>query len=197
MNALAETLTPLAGKLAPGATDLLRRDHGKVLAAFHRYDPAASPDAKRALLETIALALEVHAQIEEEIFYPAMRAIDPEVVEKSIPEHEEIRRTLATLRALDPAAPDFTAALMQLMRTVMHHAADEEATLLHHADRILGAQQVKELGARMMERRVQLMMPRASEIARNTARAAPKSALLYGAGALAAAAFVLSRLLRR
>jgi hypothetical protein len=41
------------------------------------------------LVNTVCLALEVHAQMEEEIFYPAIRAEHPAIVDKSVPEHEE------------------------------------------------------------------------------------------------------------
>ena len=49
---------------------------------------------KQALANTICLALEIHAQLEEEIFYPAMRELAPEgiLVGKSVPEHDEIRQ---------------------------------------------------------------------------------------------------------
>ena len=70
----------LLNKLAPSATDMIRADHTRVLAAFHRYDVSGTPALKQAIVSTICLALEVHAQIEEEIFYPAMRAIDPGVI---------------------------------------------------------------------------------------------------------------------
>src|SRR5688500_12047726 len=63
MNALAQTL-------APNATDLIRTDHTKVLSAFHRYKMTTGTARKQALVNTVCLALEVHAQMEEEIFYP-------------------------------------------------------------------------------------------------------------------------------
>lgn len=195
MNALVEKLAPVADRIAPSATDMIRRDHTKVLAAFHRYDPAASPQTKRALAGTICLALEVHAQIEEEIFYPAVRALDGQMVDKSIPEHDEIRASIAALRGMDAATPEHDAALMRLMRTVMHHVADEETTMLPHAERALGAR-IGELGARMMKRRLELMAPRAGEIARNTAGALSRNTLLFGAGALVAASLLLRRRLR-
>jgi hemerythrin superfamily protein len=202
MNTLAEKLTPLAEKLAPmaerlspSATGMIRRDHAKVIAAFHRYDPSSSPQTKRALVATICLALEVHAELEEEIFYPAVREIDPQVVDKSIPEHDEIRASIATLRGMEADTPDYDAALLRLMRTVMHHVADEETTMLPQAERTLG-ERVDELGARMMKRRLELMMPRAGEIARNTAGAMSRNTMLFGAGALLAASLLLRRRFR-
>lgn len=185
MNALAHTL-------APTATDLIRTDHTKVLAAFHRYKPDASPGKKLALVNTVCLALEVHAHIEEEIFYPAMRAAHPALVDKSVPEHDEMRSMIAILRGSDPTSDEYDRTFMELMRTVMHHVADEETTLVADAERLLG-DELSELGARMMKRRMQLMMPRAGEIARNSARAMPAMPIMLAAGALVAGAFLMRR----
>jgi hypothetical protein len=185
MNAFAQTL-------APSATDLIRGDHTKVLGAFHRYKMASGPGRKQALVNTVCLALEVHAQVEEEIFYPAIRAEHPALVEKSVPEHDEMRALIATLRSMEPGGEEYDRAFMELMRKVMHHVADEETTLLPDAERLLGAQ-LGELGARMMKRRLELMMPRAGEAVRNLPAAMPAVPLLLAAGAVIAGAWLVSR----
>ncbi len=182
MNAIAETL-------APSATDLIRNDHTKVLAAFHRYKPSSSPARKRALVNTVCLALEVHAQLEEEIFYPAIHGAHPALVDKSVPEHDEMRSLITTLRGIEPSNAEYDRTFMELMRTVIHHVADEETSLLADAERLLEG----ELGARMMRRRMQLMMPRAGEIARNGPLAMSATPLLLAAGALIAGAFLFRR----
>jgi hypothetical protein len=180
-------MNSLLHKIAPSATDMLRADHTRVLAAFHRYDVDGGPALKQAIVNTICLALEVHAQIEEEIFYPAMRGVDPGVIDKSLPEHDEMHRRIASLRAMDPSSPQYDDNVMELMRNVMHHVADEETTLLPDAEKRM-ASRLGELGAVMTKRRLQLKAPRAGEMALNTARAMPKTMVLLGAGAVAAAA---------
>ena len=185
MNALAQTL-------APSATDLIRADHTKVLGAFHRYKMASSPARKHAIVNTVCLALEVHAQIEEEIFYPAVRAEHPAIVDKSVPEHAEMRSLIAMLRGMQPESEEYDRTFMELMRAVIHHVADEETTLLPDAERQLGGE-LGELGARMLKRRLQLMVPRAGEAARYSARAMPAAPLLVAAGALVAGAWLFSR----
>ena len=185
MNALAQTL-------APSATDLIRADHTKVLGAFHRYKMASSPARKHAIVNTVCLALEVHAQIEEEIFYPAVRAEHPAIVDKSVPEHAEMRSLIAMLRGMQPESEEYDRTFMGLMRAVMHHVADEETTLLPDAERLLGGE-LGELGARMLKRRLQLMVPRAGEAARYSVRAMPAAPLLVAAGALVAGAWLFSR----
>ena len=185
MNAIAEAF-------APSATDLIRSDHTRVLAAFHRYKPSCSPGRKLALVNTVCIALEVHAQIEEEIFYPAIRSAHPAVVDKSVPEHDEMRSLIATLRGMEPTSAEYDRTFMELMRTVIHHVADEETSLLADAERLLESE-LGELGARMMRRRIQLMMPRAGEIARNGALAMSATPLLLAGGALIAGALLFRR----
>ena len=79
---------------------MIRLDHAHVFALFHRYKAGTSDGRKRALLVNACLALEIHAQLEEEILYPALRRIigDDEVLEKSGPEHSEMKRLIQDLR---------------------------------------------------------------------------------------------------
>ena len=186
----------LLSKFAPSATDMIRADHARVVAKFHRYKAGEAPQAKQALAAMICTALDIHAQIEEEIFYPAARAAGMTLVNELAPEHDEIRTHIATLRSLDATSDQFDAAFMELMRTVIHHVADEETALLPAAEQVLG-ERLGELGAQMTKRRLQLVAPHAGEMARDTVRAMPKGSLLLGAGALLAGAFVLRQGLRR
>jgi hypothetical protein len=189
MNTILETVSP-------SATDMIRADHTRVLATFHRYAADASPRVKQGLVNTICLALEVHAQLEEEIFYPALRSIDPDIVAKSLPEHAEMKRLIGALRGMASSDPQYDATFMELMRKVVHHVADEETTLLPDAERALH-DRLGELGARMAKRRLQLSAPRAREMARNMAQAGPGKGLLIGAGAAILGGAVLARFLRR
>ena len=186
----------LLTKVSPSVTDMIRADHTRVLATFHRYKSDTSAATKAALVASIALMLEVHAQAEEEIFYPAMGSVDTALVGKLIPEHDKMRELIATLRGMESSSPEYDSNVMALMREVIHHVADEETVLLPQAERVLG-ERLGELGAKFMKRRLQLMAPYAGEITRNKARAMPKSNLLMMAGALIGAAFLFQRLGRR
>jgi hemerythrin superfamily protein len=189
MNAILNTVSP-------SATDMIRADHTRVLATFHRYTADASPRTKQGLANTICLALEIHAQLEEEIFYPALRSIDPDIVAKSLPEHQEMKRLITTLRGMTAGEAQYDATLMELMRKVVHHVADEETTLLPDAERALEGE-LGELGARMAKRRMQLSAPRAGEMARNMARSVSGKGMLVGAGAAILGGALLARFLRR
>ena len=152
----------------PTVTNMIRADHTHVLAVFHQYEIDTAPGTKRALVNTICLALEVHAQLEEEIFYPAMRALsgDAGVVAKSVPEHDEMRRLIARLREMQPEDAGYDATVMELMRDVLHHVADEETILLPDAER---TPRRSARGARraMTKRRLELIAPKSLEIAWN------------------------------
>jgi hypothetical protein len=183
-------------RISPPATSMIRMDHTHVMATFHRYRIDASPDKKLAVANTICAALEIHAKLEEEIFYPAMRRFDPDLVDKSVPEHNEVRRLIARLRELSPGDASYDAAVMELMRNVMRHVADEETMLLPDAERALGAAELADLGARMTRRRFELAGPRAGEIAVNTVRTFPGITLAVS-GVVALAAFLAGWALMR
>jgi hemerythrin superfamily protein len=171
-------------RLSPSATDMIRADHTRVLAGFHRYAAAARLSTKRGRVETLCLALEIHAAIEEEIFYPAVRAVDPSLVEKSIPEHEEMRRAIAELRSSHPGSPQYDRIFLELMRDIIHHVADEETMILPLAERLF-PDRLQELGARMMARRSEIARSKIGEIAVNRARAHPIGLLLAAASSRA------------
>jgi hemerythrin superfamily protein len=187
-------MNSIKNTLSPSITNMIRMDHTSVLETFHQYEIDTSPQIKKALVNTACLALEIHAQLEEEIFYPAMRnvAADTPIVEKSIPEHQEMRSLISQLRAMEPTDPTYDQTFLQLMRDVMHHVADEETTLLPDAERLL-ASRLGELGAEMTKRRLQLTAPRAGEIAVNTMRGFPASSMLVAAGAVLAGTYFAKR----
>jgi hemerythrin superfamily protein len=153
-------------KLSPSITDMIRMDHSHVMLAFHQYTGGAKERVKKALTTHICTALEIHATLEEECFYPTMRRIsaDP-VIGKSEPEHDEMRQLIARLRASKTIDEQHDRLLMELMRKVMHHVADEETVLLPNAEKLLSAEQLGEMGVQMTKRRLQLVGRKAGTIA--------------------------------
>ena len=183
----------LLNRISPSVTNMIRMDHAHVLTTFHQYDAASSSGVRKALVDQVCVALEIHAQLEEEIFYPALRAVaDTDVLRKSVPEHDEMRRLINQLRKLTPADAGYDDTFYQLMNNVLHHVADEETQLLPAAERLLN-DQLGELGARMTKRRLQLAAPRTGEIAGSMARSLGSGAVVAGAGALLACSYLISR----
>jgi hemerythrin superfamily protein len=186
-------MNTLLSRLSPSITNMIRMDHTHVLTTFHQYQVDTSPRIKKGLADTICVALEIHAQLEEEIFYPAMRSIaDTEFVQKSVPEHDQMRRLITQLRNLEPGHASYDETFYELMNTVMHHVADEETLLLPTAERVL-ADRLGELGAEMTKRRLQLAAPRTGEIAGSMARSVGPRSLMLGAGALLACSYLVGR----
>lgn len=161
----------LSKKLSPTITDMIRFDHSHVLVTFHQYTEGKRPQVKKALADTICNALEIHATLEEEIFYPVLRSLngDEPVIQKSVPEHDEMRRLIAELRATDAADIRHQSLMMELMRDVIHHVADEETVILVEAEKMLTRDRLSELGVEMTKRRIQLLAPKAGRIAADTA----------------------------
>jgi hemerythrin superfamily protein len=164
-------MNTLASRVLPSVTNMIRMDHTHVLSTFHQYKPSASERVRKGLAETICLGLEVHAQLEEEIFYPAVREVAADLVGDSLTEHQTMRSTIARLRGMEPTHAEYDDTVYSLMRLVMHHVADEETIVLPAAERLM-PESLGDLGLRMTRRRMQLVAPRAGEIATNMGRAA-------------------------
>jgi hemerythrin superfamily protein len=184
--------------LSPSITTLIRMDHTHVLATFHKYNIHDEPETKQRLVKAACIALEIHAQLEEEIFYPAMRGgpVDTALVEKSVPEHNEMKRLIEELRGMEATDPAYDQTFMELMRDVMHHVADEETTLLPDAERLIPAR-LSKLGAQMNKRRLELLKPHAGDLTVDAARGMPKTTMLLAASAVLAGGYVVRRAMRR
>jgi hemerythrin superfamily protein len=196
-NAMDMTLASTLGRLSPAVTKMIRMDHSHAMVLSHKYTSDASPQRKKAIVSSVCLALEIHAQLEEEIFYPALREVDPDndVLAKSKPEHDEMRRLIDELRQLDPRDMRYDDTFHKLMRSVMHHVADEEAELLPEAEKLLSGR-LNDLGAQMTRRRLQLVGPHVGELAVGHVRAMPATTMLV-AGGFVLMAFLLGRGMRQ
>jgi hemerythrin superfamily protein len=114
------------------ATDLLREDHATVRDLFDQYEEVGdSGDAEKIrVFEKIRKAITVHAEIEEEIFYPAIAQIDDEkaqdIVAEAREEHKVVRTLIDEIADLEPDDEQFDAKMKVLMENVLHHAKEEE-----------------------------------------------------------------------
>ena len=168
------------------AIELLKADHARVQALFRQYE-AAESQSQRALAEQIFTALEVHATLEEELFYPAVRAqlgtvtvedeptgaadgdadtdeaggdADTDLVAEALEEHQEVKTLIATLRGLEPGDAQFQAAFMELREAVEEHVGLEEDELMPAVAAALGGE-LERLGQQLEARKEQLMAGKA------------------------------------
>ncbi|WP_332747467.1 hemerythrin domain-containing protein [Hydrogenophaga sp.] len=181
------------------ATRILRMDHAHVLADFQKLRADTTPAVRSALCRRICTALDIHMQLEEELFHPALRELESHLpaLDRSEADHADMRLQIERVRQLSEHEEDPTAALTALITQVLHHVADEETQLLPAAEELLGAQRLRELGARMTRRRFELARPHAVDMAADAARAAPLKTALFAAGTLLASGLVFQHFRRR
>lgn len=114
------------------ALTLLIRDHEKVNALFAEYDKlSADNDSlkdKTDLVGQISQELMRHTQIEEEIFYPAVRDSigDNELITKAEVDHAQAKAIISQLETMDPANAKYHEELSRLAEMINDHIKDEE-----------------------------------------------------------------------
>jgi len=145
------------------ATKLLKNDHDEVRAMFKEYEEAGDRAAakKGKLFEQIRDALTVHAEIEEEIFYPAVKAARSEEakdeVREAYEEHKIVKTLLAELDRMKPSDEQFDAKMTVLKESVEHHAEEEEKEMFKQARKNLSKERLEALGEEMEARKGELV----------------------------------------
>jgi len=141
---------------------LLTADHREVKGLFRHYQKLVQADSeddqKHPIAQQICLMLTIHAQIEEEIFYPAARdAIkEPDLVDEASVEHASAKDLIAQLEASDPSNDLFDAKVKVLGEYIDHHVSEEETKLFPQARK--AQLDLKMLGDRLDRRKAELML---------------------------------------
>jgi hemerythrin superfamily protein len=109
------------------AIALLKADHRKVEELFERFENARGDDGKQKVARDICLELTVHAQIEEEIFYPACEGkIEQDLLEEAYVEHDGAKVLIAEIEAGSPSDEFYDAKVKVLSEQIEHHVGEEE-----------------------------------------------------------------------
>jgi hemerythrin superfamily protein len=139
------------------AIALLKADHRAVEELFEKFEKASGFDRKRKLAEEICLELSVHAEIEEEIFYPACEGkVDEDLLRESYVEHAGAQVLIDEIVKGRPDDEFYDAKVKVLQEEIQHHVEEEEKRLeglfsqARRADLDMDALG-KELAARKME----------------------------------------------
>ena len=140
------------------AITLLKDDHKTVEQLFRRYEKAGdrAHAEKRNLVDRFTEALSVHAAIEEQLFYPVVRATVPgteDMALESLEEHHIVKWVLAELEHMDPGDERFDAKVTVLIENVRHHIREEEQELFPRVRNELGRDALSPLGDAMAEAR--------------------------------------------
>jgi hemerythrin superfamily protein len=128
----------------------LKQDHAKVKKLFDKTETADDREQKR-IFSQIKTELEIHAQIEENIFYPAMQRHDglKELVADSLKEHNAMKALLQEMGTLSDRE-DFEDKLEELIDNVEHHAEDEEeGKMFPKVRELVSASELQKLGAQL------------------------------------------------
>lgn len=139
------------------AIKLLKDDHKEVKTWFDQYEDLEDEAEKQALADKICLALTVHAQIEEEIFYPATREAidDDDLLDEAEVEHASAKQLIAEIRAMKAGDRLFDAKVTVLGEYIDHHVEEEESEMFPESrDSDLD---LKALGVQLAARKEELM----------------------------------------
>jgi general stress protein YciG len=143
------------------ATDLLRADHERVKSLFHDYETADDEDfdEKKAIADKVFMELNIHAKIEEEIFYPAVReqAQDQgrELVDEGMEEHDAVKGLIEELRGMSVDEEEYENKFQDLIDNVLHHVEEEESEMLPLAEEKM-SDRLQHLATELVERKRQL-----------------------------------------
>jgi len=131
------------------AISLLKADHRKVDKIFS--DLEKGNGNREQLFTELATELTVHAEIEERLFYPAVKDAEPthDLVLESFEEHKQMKMVLGDLEKADKRTEQWMAGLKVLMEDVQHHVGEEENDLFPKVKKVLSAKELEDLGTRM------------------------------------------------
>lgn len=157
---MTATKTTTADNAKPAPKDaiaLLKADHEAVSQLFAEYEKTQSVPKKKALVAEICTALSVHAQIEEEIFYPAVKTAlkDKLLVPEATVEHASVKDLIAQLEGVEPDGEMYDAKVKVLSEYVKHHVKEEQTEMFPKAK--ASSIDMIDLAARMAARKVELL----------------------------------------
>ncbi|WP_310541348.1 hemerythrin domain-containing protein [Phenylobacterium sp.] len=142
----------------PLAISLLKKDHREVDAMFDEYEQLEEDAEKLALFNKIALALKVHTQIEEEIFYPEERGdVEDDLMDEAYVEHDSAKKLIAEIEAMKPSDQFYDAKVKVLGEYIKHHVKEEEEPGGMFSQAKKGDEDLDAMGERMAARKEVLM----------------------------------------
>ena len=140
------------------AISLLKADHREVEGLFQQFEKARTSDRKRDLATKVCDALRVHAQIEEEIFYPAFHEAtgDDEIHHEAIVEHDGAKKLIAEIESSGPDDEYYDARVSVLSEMIKHHVNEEEQRDGMFAKARSSGMDLVTLGERLAERKAEI-----------------------------------------
>ena len=144
----------------PNAITMLKSDHATVKRLLRELEGTTERAVKQRenLVARIEQELKTHAQLEEEVFYPAFKAVSEgsdaeDLFYEAAEEHHVVDMVLPALKAANPKSHEFTAKAKVLKDLIEHHVKEEEGQMFAEARRLFSEDQLRELGELMQTRR--------------------------------------------
>lgn len=137
-------------------TKVLRDDHARIKRLFLRAEQ--SPDELDIALD-VCDEITIHATIEEELVYPALRELDASLADEAEDEHEEAKELISEIEDLDLDDPAVHTLMRQLKKAMMHHVEEEESRAFKVLEQGL-PDQLLEMGSEAFAMRQQLLADR-------------------------------------
>jgi hemerythrin-like domain-containing protein len=177
---MSSARTEPAGKTGTGgdAIAILTADHGRVKALFEEFEKLKENDGrddeKAALVKRVCNELKVHAEVEEEIFYPAVREQidDGDLMDEALVEHAGAKDLIEQLEEMSPDDDLYDAKVTVLGEQIQHHVREEEGNMFPKAKK--AKVDTAALGTQMAERKSELMDELGMEDDKETKVVVPK-----------------------
>lgn len=155
----------------PNAITMLKADHVKVKGILRELNGARNVRQRERLVSELEREIKTHAQLEEEIFYPAFKAASEKSKKQKLfyeaaEEHHVVDMELPSLMAANPKSPEFEAKAKVMLDLIEHHVKEEEGQMFTAARQLLDDAQLRELGELMQERKKMIQAMWASPITR-------------------------------
>jgi hemerythrin superfamily protein len=137
--------------------ELLEKDHAKVRELFKRFNKGNGRGRAASTVDAICSELEMHAQLEEEIFYPAVRELGDEkldsLVDESLEEHGKVKEQVSALRQSSRDGDELESQVSELEECVEHHVDEEEGEMFPRLEEVMDDENREELGRRIRMRK--------------------------------------------
>ncbi len=135
------------------AFELLKSDHKKVAGILEKLEGTTERELKtrEELFTQLKTDLDIHAGIEEKIFYPVLEKAEEsrDITLEAFEEHRLVKQLLGELEAEAKDDEKWTAKFTVLKEQIEHHVEEEEGEMFKKARKVLSKEEIEELGARM------------------------------------------------
>jgi len=140
------------------ALKLLKKDHSTVKSLFSKFDHTTKTayDKRDEIFVQVRRELQLHSRAEEEIFYPALKALNDDgrrLMSEALKEHKEIDELLTQISRLKASDNNFDEKFETLIENVANHVEEEEGEIFQFAEENCSSQQLDDLGREIEERK--------------------------------------------